>query len=263
MPAAELSAAEKRLREEDQRIEAALQKTVPDVRFESLPFGQVLQFFAEVSQANIHTDWQGFADAGIERDKPITINLRNLPLERVLRVVLDTAGGYVRLGYEVRDGVLLIATQEQLDQDLITRVYPVRDLLVAMALKLQREQTVAKSAPAAGILASELAKATDAEYREQLAKRSMTATQPTSVPTAEVDEAFVAQAEQELQELLRLTVLPDSWRENGGYGTARIYNGALAVRQWRRAQREVERFLADLRAAGAAERGPGQPVIPK
>jgi len=261
MPAAELSAAEKRLREEDERIYAMLDEIVPEARFEQTPLHQVLQWFGDLTQVSVQVDWQDLEDNAIDRTKPVTLTLRNLPRRRVLRRILEGAGGETRLDYEACDGVLHIATKDRLDQDRIVRVYPVRDLLTALTAWLQRQRTPAEPRAEGGISAADLAKATDAEYREELARRSMT-TQPKPLPRP-VDEALVAEVEKELKELLRQTIEPDSWRENGGEATARIYNGVLVVYQNRRAHREIERLLADLRAAGAADTPAAKPALPQ
>jgi hypothetical protein len=254
-PSAGPGEAEAALREEEQRIQAALQRLLPEVVIRETPLEQALGTLTDGLNINVRVNWTDIADAGLEREAPVTLVLRNLPRWRVLRGVLDAASSETRLGYEVREGVLVVATQEYLDRDQITQVYPVRDLLAAMALKLQREQSPAKSISVTGDSTS--------ERGEPVGRLPMPGTRP-AVVLPDVHELFVAQAEQALQELLSRTVVPDSWAETGGgSGTIRIYNGALVVHQCRRAQHEVERVLADLRAAGAGESGPGTPATPK
>jgi hypothetical protein len=253
-PSAGPGEAETALREEEQRIQAVLQALLPEVAIRETPLDQALGKLIDGLNINLRVNWTDITDAGLEREAPVTLVLRNLPRWRVLRGVLDAASSEIRLGYEVREGVLVVATQEYLDRDQITQVYPVRDLLTAMALKLQREQVPAKPAAVAGDSAPERG---DAGGRPP-----MPGTRP-AVVSAEVHELFVAQAEQALQELLVQTITPDSWRENGGSGMARTYNGALVVHQSRRVLREVEHFLADLRTAGAADSASGKPALPK
>jgi hypothetical protein len=239
---------EKCVREEDQRIHAALDEIAPAAHFENLPLEEVLQWFAEIAKINVHVEWRDLTDSGVPRDRPVTLNLQHLPRWRILRAILDSASGEVQLGYEVRDGVLLIATRDLLDRDLVTRVYPVRDLLYALIARWQTPQPAARPGASAAAAPVDLAKATDSAYREELARRSV----GTSQPAPAVAEALLSDAENEFLNLLRQTVAPDAWRENGGSGCACIYNGVLVVRQCRTVQREVERLLADLRASGAA-----------
>ncbi len=256
---AELRPTEKQVREEDQRIYAALDEIVPLARFENTPLEQVLQWLAETAKVNVHVEWRDLENIGIDRDQPVTLALHSLPRWRVLRAALDSASIETRLGYEIRDGVLLIATRDLLDRDMITRVYPVRDLLYATIASWQRQQAAARPSTPGGASAADLAKATDAGYREELAKRSVMTTQPATAPR-EVDETLLPNAEAELLELLRQSVEPDAWRENGGNGSAQIYNGMLVVRQCRTAHRGVEHLLADLRTTGAANNPTSRPA---
>jgi hypothetical protein len=260
-PPAEWLPAERQVREEDQRIYAALDEIVPAAVFEDMPLAQVLQWFAEIAKINVHVEWRDLEDNAIVRDRPITLAFHNLPRWRVLRAALETASGEARLGYEVRDGVLLIATRDLLDRDMITRLYPVRDLLYTTIAHLQQRQAAATPGAPGGTSAADLAKATDAGYREELARRSMLATQPAAA-AREVEETLLPNAEAELLDVLRQSVEPDAWRENGGSGSAQIYNGVLVVRQCRTAHRGVERLLADLRATGAADNPTSRPAPP-
>ena len=258
-PPNEWSPAERQVREEDRRIYAALDEVVPATVFEKMTLEQVLQWFAEIAKINVHVEWCDLEDHAITRDRPITLALHNLPRWRVLCAVLETASGQARLGYEVRDGVLLIATRELLERDMVTRLYPVRDLLFATVAHLQYQRGgTTPGAPGAASVA-DLAKAADAAYREELARRSMLTTQPVPAPP-EVDGTLLPNAEAELLEVLRQAVEPDAWRENGGSGYAGIYNQVLVVRQCRTIQRQVERLLADLRTTGATDTPTGRPA---
>ena len=224
-----MNSGELTLRAEDGLIVAALEKTLPEARYQAAALEQVLCEFAEDMKVNVLVDWRDLIDTGVERDAPVTLALRNLPRSRVLQAILDAAGE-IRLGYEVREGLLLIATQERLDRDLVVRMYPVRDLLTAIGEAWRREAGPTPAQPA---------------------------TQPSHCFPA-APEPCTTRAEEKLREVLLLAVEPDSWRENGGQGAACTCNATLVVRQNRRVQRAVGRFLADLRAAGAADSGPGE-----
>lgn len=56
---------------------------------------------------------------------------------------------------------------------------------------------------------------------------------------------------QELIALLTEAVAPDSWAQNGGVATVRLFRSTLVVRNFGWAQREVRDLIEQLRAAGA------------
>ncbi len=244
-PADEQFATEERVREADRHIYEALARQLPAATFAATPLDQVMEWFGENLKVNLHVEWQTMVDAGVRRDVPITLRLSDLPAWRVLRAVLDGASSEVRLEYDVVDGVLLIATEERLTSRLVTRTYPVGDLLVAMARRLQRLEARGNVAEPS---AEDLAKAADPTYRERTARRSASEPQP-----AEIGERFVLAAQQHLANLFETVVAPDTWTVNGGIGTLEFYNNALAVRQSRAVHRQVERVLRDLRASGGTE----------
>jgi hypothetical protein len=57
---------------------------------------------------------------------PVSINLEGVPLKTTLRLLLKQLG----LTYTVKDGFLMITSQESEDQQTEIRVYPVADLAI-------------------------------------------------------------------------------------------------------------------------------------
>jgi hypothetical protein len=64
-------------------------------------------------------------EAGVNVDSPITKRLESTPLEAILWHSLSE----LELTFTVRNHVILITTPEDAESELITRVYPVRDLV--------------------------------------------------------------------------------------------------------------------------------------
>lgn len=110
---------------------AALQRRQGEVHFQDTPLEQVVESLRELMKVNLLVMWSQLEDAGLNRDRPVTLVLRDVSLATVLRLVLDLAGGEVALDYDVRDGVLIVATREYLARWLETRAYDVDDLLLA------------------------------------------------------------------------------------------------------------------------------------
>src|SRR4029450_186739 len=71
------------------------------------------------------------SDAGINVDAPVTKQLQNLPLESILRLLLEDFD----LGFTIRDNVIVITSHEDLEGQLKTRIYPVLDLVAQRGSK--------------------------------------------------------------------------------------------------------------------------------
>lgn len=224
---------------ENRAIEQALQKEVGSLRFENTPLERILDSMRGLLGVNMHIFWTALEDAGVPKDRPVTLRLDKTRAGRALQLVLaDAGGGEVALAYEVRAGVLEIATREQLDKELIVRVYNIRDLLTA-------------------------AEAWERKLAEFEARRAGASGQVTPTPSSEVRVATDAVPGERVwgrdrEELLRMVlqdhVAPDSWRANGGSGSVSCFNGVLIVCQPPAVHRQVEDLLNALLRAGAAEK---------
>jgi beta-lactamase regulating signal transducer with metallopeptidase domain len=88
-----------------------LEHKLPEVRFDNVGFADVIDFFRDVGSANIFVDWRALEAAGIDRNAPVTIRLRDVKLSKALEVVLlDVGAGKARLGYAVDGGIVTIST---------------------------------------------------------------------------------------------------------------------------------------------------------
>ncbi|MFP4104880.1 MAG: hypothetical protein ACLFVU_02225 [Phycisphaerae bacterium] len=107
-----------------------LNKRIPQLNFDGIAFKDVIDFLRDVSGVNIYVKWTMLQNAGIDQDTEVTVNLRDITLEKALRTILDDIGGIVTpLSYIIDDGVIEISTAEDLRQNTVTRVYDIRDLI--------------------------------------------------------------------------------------------------------------------------------------
>jgi hypothetical protein len=177
------------------------------VSFQEAPLDQVLDWLSELTPMNVVVRWEVLEYAGLERDKPISLDVCNLRLAQVLWLVLDAAGGPdLKLAYWASDELLLISTEEDLERGMLTRVYDVSDLLVP-----DQDFTdcpiVEPGGPRAG-------GGQGGPSRER--------------PSQEGQEGGP-----DVETLIRLiieTVEPDSWAVNGGLGTIQAFRKLLVVR---------------------------------
>ncbi len=99
-----------------------------DTRLEFIdtPLDQVIEFLKDAHDINIELDTKALDDVGLGTDAPITRNLKGISLRSALRLMLKE----MELTYVIRDEVLMITTPEEAESELVTKVYPVGDLVL-------------------------------------------------------------------------------------------------------------------------------------
>lgn len=114
---------------DDPATQAMLDRALPEVTFDGVGLSDVIDFLRDLTNANIFVNWRALEGAGIDRNAPVNLRLRQVKFSKALQLILDGVGGdEVRLGYTVDDGVITISTDEDLGQNTLTRVYDVRDI---------------------------------------------------------------------------------------------------------------------------------------
>ena len=107
----------------------ALDRRLPAVSFQNVSLRDSIDFLRDVSGVNIHVNWRAIEATGITPDTPVNVKLREVPLRKVLNLILSEASGGVGLAYYLDDGVIEITTREISDNQMFTIVYNVQDLL--------------------------------------------------------------------------------------------------------------------------------------
>lgn len=194
-----------------QAAEAALQRVLPEVNFVNAPFEQVIEFVREATEVNLHVRWRALEDSGVGRDFPVSMRLKDISLERLLRLIFAEQTE-AELGYAVEEGVIVISTRDNLRRAQSVVVYDVRTVV-------------------------------DWSLRGDAAGGARNA--------PEVGEEEIQEGADRLAELITTCVEPESWSANGGVGAIERVGSALVVRQSEAAHREIRLLLAELaRAAG-------------
>ena len=106
------------------KIFAALEKPITIDVIET-PLDDVMQDIGKRAGIPIQLDYRAMEEVGIGGDTPVTRLLRGIRLQSAMRLMLRE----MDLTYEVRDGVLLVTTPEEAEDDLAIRVIPVIDLV--------------------------------------------------------------------------------------------------------------------------------------
>ncbi|MFT5523566.1 MAG: tetratricopeptide (TPR) repeat protein, partial [Pirellulaceae bacterium] len=109
----------------EQRIFEALDdETI--FEFIETPLSDVITFLETQHDIQIELDTKALDAIGIDPNTSTSKNLRGISLRSALRLMLKD----LELTYVVRDEVLLITTPEEAESKLVTKVYPVGDLVL-------------------------------------------------------------------------------------------------------------------------------------
>jgi hypothetical protein len=192
----------------------ALRAPLPDVKLDSVSLADAIDYIRDVSAANIVVNWKALEEAGVSKDTPISVRLRGVPLRRVLDVMLSEAGGTTALSYTYDEDVLEITTKELADKKLITRLYPVEDLLMEVPdfndapnfdLNQATNQSSGGGGGGGGILGN------------------------TGSSNSSQTGMTRAERGQQLVDLIQSLIEPEIWQANGGVASIRFFNGSLIV----------------------------------
>jgi hypothetical protein len=209
------------------------------VRLERAPLQQALEWLAQTADVNVFVNWDRLAAIGVRPEMPVSVMGQGLTVGEYLDLLIsDVNRGKPRLGYEVGRDMIHIATRQDLDQELVTRVYPVYDLLRSYRgrpaqLFIGRVQDYVLSidpvvAPGVAVPRPIIGRAADGVFlgaTEPGARYDETSEQETQRLAAELIAAITGSVE------------PDSWEANGGRGTISFFEGMLIVRNSNRVQR--------------------------
>jgi hypothetical protein len=208
-----------------------LNQRVPEITFEDLSLEQVMSWLADFTHMNVNVRWQILADAGIDRDKPISIHARNLRLSQVLWLIMsEAAGTEIKLAYRASGNLLVLSTADDLDQEMVTKIYDVADLLIRIPRATRQGafnvtqglgQTSGQGGGGGGGGAGGgMFGQSQGQQQQQQGDRGGYGTGGTGTDTQI----------QELVDLIRQTIEPDTWRENGGQGSIIPFQRSIVVR---------------------------------
>jgi len=94
--------------------------------FIETPLSEVVDYLKKYHKIEIQLDKKALDDLGVSSDTPITISLQGVSLRSALRLLLKQH----QLTYVIQDEVLLITSPEEAENRLVTKVYPVADLVI-------------------------------------------------------------------------------------------------------------------------------------
>jgi hypothetical protein len=115
----------KRVAPAEARISEELKKET-SIDFQETPLQGVVDYLKDLHRIEIQLDEKALTDAGIDLETQVTKSIKGISLRSALKLVLGAYG----LTYLIKDEVLLITTTDQAQTELVTKAYPVADLVI-------------------------------------------------------------------------------------------------------------------------------------
>ena len=178
-------------------------------------------------------NWRDLYDnADIDQTTPINMDpISAVPLRKVLELLLEAvSGGFAKINFVVKGGVITIATAESLPSEMETLVYDVTDLIGRPA------DFYAESGGAISVAGEGEAGTEELGEQEQMDRTEL------------VQEATLRA--EGLVILIEQTIQPESWYEAGGEGSITVYERKkLIIYQTREVHNQIGKLLEELRKA--------------
>lgn len=219
----------------DREVYAKLDRQRIPGDFNDATLENIIQFIAAVTNLNMDVDWDSLSQIGIERDRRLSLSLREVPasilLTRVLqRVSIDE---FSQASWTVQDGIVLIASDADLRKNTFIVIYDVRDLLFEVpnyqnAPELDIDQATQQGTGGGG--GGGTGGIFDDDDDDEDARR----------PEEEILR--------DLLDIIQENVDFEGWRENGGNtGIVQQFAGNLIITNTSANHREIQRLLDKLR----------------
>jgi len=203
----------------------ALGSVVPELNVEAVPLERALNFLRDTSGANIVVNWKVLETLGVAKDTPVTLQVRNLPLRKMLQLVLDQASPNSSLVYNIDSNVIQITSQEDADRQMVTKVYVVDDLVMAPNVKQAPTLNLGQTTQQSGGGGGGFGGGGSQGGQNGGGQGGLFGSQSNNNQPQNVDLMKNAQQRgEDLVALIREVVRPTIWRENGGTASIRYFN---------------------------------------
>jgi len=115
----------------------ALSQVIHELDVDNIAIFKVIDYLRNVSGANIVVNWKILEAAGVARETPISLKVRELTLRKMLQLVLNQSSPNAPLTFGIDSNVIQITTQEDQDKQLLIKIYNVEDLVMVTSSNVQ------------------------------------------------------------------------------------------------------------------------------
>jgi len=100
----------------DRATQGKLARVVPELSFQNVALERAIDHIRTVGDVNIVVRWEALEFTGTDRDTEVTVQLKQVALEKALRYILASVGPRVgiEVGYVLDEGVMVISSLDDL-----------------------------------------------------------------------------------------------------------------------------------------------------
>ena len=198
---------------------------LPNTVMHAVPMRDAVQYLRNMTGANIFVNWNALQGAGIANITPMTLHLRNVSMRKILSVMLQEASPGAALVDYVSQNVLTITTRQEADTHMVTKIYPVGDLVMAVPNFTAPTFNLQNQSNTSGVQVSSGSSGGGGGGSSDLfSGNGGGGAGGTNSPTQST-----TQRAQALVALIEGTVQPNIWTSNGGPATIIYFNRELVV----------------------------------
>lgn len=192
---------------------ANLDQPIRELNLDQTTLESAIDAVRDATHANIVVCWRDLEAAGFGRNQPVGLHLRNVTLGAALGAILKSFAHDFATMCTVRDGIILVGTQDHLySRSIVVRAYDITDLLSRF-----------------------------------YAQHPPTPLPPYGDPAYDRWQQATGSITKHMEDL----VDTDSWQDNGGaWCSIRPFARMLVIAQTPAAHRKVAEVLRELRAGG-------------
>jgi hypothetical protein len=208
--------------------------TIDPVVVQGAPAREAFNWFSRITDVPLVINWEQLTNQGIDPDQPIHLNLRRVPASQVLALLLaHTSTDMATLMFEATPWYIEIITRDQANARVVVQVYPIDDLLVQIPNFTSDRQSGRTS------------RGTDAGRGvgglfPSSGQGSSTSGGGGFGDSADEQRPSRQERGEQIAQLIRDTIEPDIWIENGGEkSSVRYHNGRLVVTAPRYVHRQI------------------------
>ena len=93
---------------DDPVAKTSLEKRLPEIKLNSIPMQDVVDFLRDITGANILVDWQALQRVGVKRNAPLSFSALDVTLSDALLLLIESIQADAALDVTAKDGVITI-----------------------------------------------------------------------------------------------------------------------------------------------------------